>query len=63
MEMQARSLQRIVTVDITERELFLIKWSLELMVRNGAGETMRNDIETLRNKLSMKSVRPNIGNN
>lgn len=63
MEMRARSLERKVTVDITERELFLIKWSLELMLRNGPGETLRSDIETLRNKLSMKSIRPRIENN
>jgi len=47
--------ERVVTLKLTERDLFLIEWSLDLMARNYLKSgPLRSDIDKLRNKLAMK---------
>ena len=59
----AKSLEPKFRVDLTERELFLVKWSLDLMLRNDVSEHLHNEIQTLRSKLSMRSIRKKIETN
>lgn len=47
--------ERVVTLKLTERDLFLLKWSLDLMARSYIeGGTLRLEIDGLRSKLTMK---------
>ncbi len=47
--------EHVITLKLTERDLFLIEWSLDLMARSYLKSgTLRSDIDNLRNKLAMK---------
>jgi hypothetical protein len=45
-----------INVTLTERELFLIKWSLELMRNTIKGGMLKYDVESIRNKLSTSVI-------
>jgi len=48
-----RDVEEKITLTLSERELFVIKWSLELMARNyQKGGILRYDIDSVRNKLA-----------
>jgi len=50
-----RNAEREITLTLTERELFLLKWSLDLMARNHTeGGKLRSNIDSLRYKLALK---------
>jgi hypothetical protein len=62
-EVVSKGVERRITINLTEREFFLIKWSLEMMVRNNDKVMRRFDIDALRNKLAMKGIRQEIEKN
>jgi hypothetical protein len=46
--------ENVINLKLTEREVFLIEWSLDLMARSYLKSgTLRLDIDSLRNKLAM----------
>ncbi len=50
-----RNAEREITLTLKERDLFLLKWSLDLMARShNEGGKLRSDIDSLRNKLALK---------
>lgn len=56
--------ENIVAINLSERELFLIKWSLESMARNNLKTgSLRYDIDSLRSKLAMKCIRGEMARN
>ncbi len=47
--------EKIVTLKLSEHDLFLLKWSLDLMARNyHIGSNLKPDIDNLRSKLNTK---------
>ena len=49
-----RNTEHEITVKLTERDLLLLKWSLDLMARNHIIDgTLRIEIDNLRNKLTL----------
>ncbi len=45
--------EKVITVKLTEHDLFLLKWSLDLMARNyHIGSNLKPDIDGLRIKLN-----------
>jgi len=49
-----REIEQQIMLSLTERELLLIKWSLELMAADcQKGGIMRYDVDSVRDKLAM----------
>ncbi len=47
--------EKIVTLKLSDHDLFLLKWSLDLMARNyHIGSNLKPDIDNLRSKLNTK---------
>jgi hypothetical protein len=55
--------QKEVKITLTERELFLIKWSLELMRNTTKDSRLKCDVEDVRSKLSSRFLISEIEKN
>ncbi len=53
-ELEQKKEERIVNLQLTERDLFLIEWSLDKMARESLVRSLRLEIDQLRLKLVMK---------
>ncbi len=53
-ELETNNEERIVNLILTERDLFLIEWSLDKMARESLIRSLRLEIDQLRLKLVMK---------
>ena len=50
-----KSVERTTTMKLTERDLFLIEWSLDMMARNPSHTgSLRQEIDRLRLKFAMR---------
>jgi len=62
-KMRARYINDRTTVVLTERELFLIKWSLDMMKYNIEGLILKDDIEKIRQRLTNKPINIDVEKN
>lgn len=54
-ELEHKNEERIVNLQLTERDLFLVEWSLDKMARESLIRSLRLEIDQLRLKLVMKN--------